>query len=245
LQSKYDSVLLRSALNDAFGTKKLGDAVTRLVLPAVDLSAGRIVVMKTPHLPHASSRDRHYGAVDAVLSTTAAPTYFPHASITTGSSYCDGGLWANNPTMVAYAEAMKIRECCKRTGIDTSFEPDEIWVLSVGTGITNYSLAPPRKNAGLGWWAPRLLNTTLLSQSQGTEALANYMIGSPRHHRVNFALPDESWKLDCVDRLDTLKHIGYRTAHEQLAFVREQFLYEPAVRYTPFGGEPALSTSTK
>lgn len=233
LQCKYDAAALRAILEGVFGAQTLGDAPTRLALPVVDLAAGKVVVMKTPHLPH-STRDLHYRAVDAVLSTTAAPSYFPHATITDGSAYCDGGLWANNPTLIGYAEAMKIRERCRRPNVDPTFEPHEIWVLSVGTGYTNYSLAPPKNSAGLAWWAPRLIDTTLLSQAQGTETLAQYLIGSPRHHRVNFALPDASWTLDCVDHLAALRHHGYSAAHVELAKVRKHFLYGFADPYLPF-----------
>lgn len=240
LQSKFHSRPLEEVLRSVFGTRKIGDAQVRLALPVIDLAAGRVMVLKTPHLPHASSRDRSFDAVDAVLGTTAAPTYFPHATIGAGSALCDGGLWANNPSVVAYAEALKIRECCQRPGIDPLFNVDEIMMLSVGTGKTVYSLAPPRRGAGLGWWAPRLINVTLLSQAQGMETLAQYLMGPTRHHRVNYVLPDPTWRLDNLEHLERLANNGYLAGHDNLSALRPIFFDEPAPRYTPFPELPGL-----
>ena len=70
-------------------------------------------------------------AVDAVLASAAAPTFFAEATvdgpIATGR-YIDGGLWANNPVLPAIAEAVG--------HLGTS--PDRIDVLSVGTMATTH-----------------------------------------------------------------------------------------------------------
>jgi patatin-like phospholipase/acyl hydrolase len=234
LQSKYDSVEMERALKEVFESRTLNDAKTiRLVIPAVDLSGGKTIVFKTPHLPHASSRDRHYLAADVVLATTAAPTYFPHAVIRQGSAYCDGGLWANNPSIVAYAEAVKIRECCKRQDVDPCFELQDISMLSIGTGTARYSMVPPEKKAGLGWWGPRIVDVMSHSQSQGMRWLSDFILGD-RHHRVDYDVPDSNWKLDSIELLDRLFHFGRQEAHNQLAALRPKFFREEAPPYQQY-----------
>ena len=235
LQPKYGAAPLETALRQVLGDQKIGDAQTRLVLPTVDLAAGRVVVFKTPHLPEAATRDRHYSAVQAALCTSAAPTYFPHATISPGSAFCDGGVWANNPSVVAYAEALKISDSCNRPGVDPTFAATEIFMLSVGTGETRFSLAPSRSSAGIGWWAPkRIIDVTLFAQAQGAHTTARYLLGADRLHRVDFLLPDSSWGLDSVNHLEKLANFGQLAAHERLSKLRPIFFTDVAPRFTPF-----------
>lgn len=43
--------------------------------------------------------------IDIGLATSAAPTYFPSILIE-NNQYVDGGIFANNPSMIAYTEAV-------------------------------------------------------------------------------------------------------------------------------------------
>lgn len=56
------------------------------------------------------------------LITSAAPTYFPCIEYSR-EWYIDGGIGANNPTMVSYVDAMELKEDFK--------------ILSIGTGFKN------------------------------------------------------------------------------------------------------------
>jgi patatin-like phospholipase/acyl hydrolase len=153
LQTKYTSAPLQKALERVFKEQLVGEIrKCRLVVPAVDVTVGRTVVFKTPHLP-GLTRDRHLRIADVLLATTAAPTYFPHADLRGEGAVVDGGLWANNPSLVAYTEASKIRECADRD-CDPQFDTTEVHILSIGTGEPRYSLRPPGDRAGLGWWGP-------------------------------------------------------------------------------------------
>lgn len=232
LRAKYDSRPLREALGGVFGHQLVGDITKcRLLIPAVDVSMGRTVVYKTPHLP-GLTRDRHYKLADVLMATTAAPTYFQHANVNGSGAIVDGGLWANNPSLVAYTEAMKIRECADRE-YDPRFDSSEIMLLSIGTGEPRYSLCPPNEMAGIAWWGPRVFNIASISQSQGISFQLQYLLGQ-RYRRINFELPDDSWSLDSIDLLPTLLHKGQITAHDQLAEVLSHFFASPAPDYVPF-----------
>ena len=232
-QSKYDGAKLREALIEIFGDRTLEEAKSRLLIPSVDLTSGKTIVFKTPHQPN-FIRDRHFRAVDVVLATTAAPIYFPHATIGPGTAYTDGGVWANNPSMVAYVEAIKIREVCARPHVDPCFEPHDIQILSIGTGRPKHSLTPTEIGAGLGWWAGHLLDVVFTSQAQGVENQARYVLGR-QYHRVDFELPDNTWALDSIELIPKLIHFGQEKATEHFAKLRHE-LFRSTVShpYKPF-----------
>ena len=233
LRTKYESEPLEGALRDFFGDRTVGMAgAARLLLPAVDLTRGDTVVFKTPHLPGRNSRDRRLLMRDVVRATTAAPTYFSHSVIRAGSAYCDGGLWANDPGLVAWVEAMKIRELCKRT-CDPCFDVDEIEVLSVGTGSNTVSITPPGKRAGVGFWLRHVAELMMLAQVRGTGHELKFLL-EDRLHRIDFPKPDhETWKLDSVEQIDKLMHFGHSAAHASLAKLKPIFFASKATPYVP------------
>ncbi|MBV8830601.1 MAG: patatin-like phospholipase family protein [Acidobacteriaceae bacterium] len=90
--------------------------------------------------------------VDAALSTSAAPTYFPPYQHPTFGYCIDGGVYANNPGCMAIAAALE-------SGIALS----EIVMLSIGTGQNpeNVQIVPPPTGYGpLMWMLPVSLNST-------------------------------------------------------------------------------------
>ena len=230
-QPKYDQKNLRRTLTEVFGTRTLADARTRVVVPAVDTIRGQTVVFKTPHQPN-FIRDRHFSAVDIALATAAAPTYFPHAVIGEGSSYLDGGLWANNPSMVAYVEAVKIGAVCSRPELDPEFRTDEIALLSIGTGRPRYFVSPPEEKAGLLWWSHKLFDVVSTSQSQSVDFQCQYVLGD-QYQRIDFDQPDV-WALDSVENLNSLIHLGHEEAAKHFANCRNLFFSTPAQQYHPF-----------
>ncbi len=232
LQTKYEAVPLHEAIAGVFGEQLVGEITKcRLLVPAVDITMGRTVVYKTPHLP-GLTRDRHYKIADVLMATTAAPTFFPHASLGGNGAVVDGGLWANNPSLVAYTEAMKIIESAGRD-CDPRFDSSDIQILSIGTGEPRYSLAPPADHAGIGWWGPRVFDVASISQSQGVSFQLQYLLGE-RYKRVNFELPDASWTLDSVQHLSALLHQGGIAAHDHLAPLLEEFFGSEAPDFLPF-----------
>lgn len=107
---------LRKALIDVFGTTTVGQLWTArgiaLAVPAVNMNNYRSWVFKTPHDPKSDHRDDEYTLVDVCLASTAAPLFRSLASIDRphgeGSNvFVDGGLWANNPILVALLEALR------------------------------------------------------------------------------------------------------------------------------------------
>lgn len=120
--SRYNSKKLSSYLHDEFGEARLGEISVPLIIPAVDIGSGGVHVLKSRY-DQGFYRDPKVRVADAVLASCAAPTFFnPH--IVENYSLIDGGLWANNPALVATIDAKR------RCGINLS----DLRILSVGTG---------------------------------------------------------------------------------------------------------------
>nr|CAA6829035.1 MAG: Patatin [uncultured Thiotrichaceae bacterium] len=123
---------LRSALQSAFGNKNLAsiyhDRNIGLVIPTVNMTTHKAWVFKTPHDPSSSHRDDEYSLVDVCLASSAAPVYRSLAAVknpgnsSTFDMFADGGLWANNPVLVALIEALRVAN-----------SEQNIEVFSVGT----------------------------------------------------------------------------------------------------------------
>lgn len=106
---------LEDSLKGVFGDMTVGqiwkERQIALAVPAVNLSNYRSWVFKTPHNPASNHRDDEYSLVEVCLASSAAPLFRSLAAIDskTDKSYnvfCDGGLWANNPVIVALTEVL-------------------------------------------------------------------------------------------------------------------------------------------
>ena len=139
--SRYSNKVLKDLLIDVFHNKTLGEIDTPLILPAVDIGNGCVHVFKSA-FDERFVRDQNVLIADAVLASCSAPTFFDPYFLSNTYQLADGGLWANNPALVATLEARN------RLGIPI----DEIRVLSVGTG-TSKSMYP----SSHGKWKDRLL----------------------------------------------------------------------------------------
>ncbi|NJK90496.1 MAG: patatin-like phospholipase family protein [Blastochloris sp.] len=102
---KYSSEGLHKALEELLESRKLGESKTRLLIPAFDPKFEGIHIFKTPHHKRLQTDFKEL-AVHVALATSAAPTYFtPHVK-DSGLELVDGGIWSNNPVMLAVAEGL-------------------------------------------------------------------------------------------------------------------------------------------
>lgn len=183
----YAQSALRSALEGVFHQQKLGDSTKRLLVPAWDVQNGGVYLFKTPH--HARlRRDWKISMVDVALATTAAPTYFPAADVD-GQRFIDGGVWANNPSVVAITEAVRT------LGVPL----ESIRVLNVGT--TDKLLGSPSQlqRAGFGRWATKAVPLVLAASSRGGQAVAQNLLGAERYHRFDAMVHAGLYSLDKID----------------------------------------------
>jgi hypothetical protein len=137
--------------------------------------------------------------------------------------------------MVGYAEAVKISSSCRRPGVDPEFIQEDVRMLSVGTGAHPYRLTPPGARAGLGYWGPVILDVMGAAQSQGIDFQAQYLLGN-RYMRVDFQDSGGSWKLDRVDVVEQLLHLGREAATSRWSAL-QLYLHHAASPLRPFPEE--------
>ncbi|MGH1163249.1 CBASS cGAMP-activated phospholipase (plasmid) [Bacillus mycoides] len=194
--SHYGNDGLIQVLQETFGDKLLKEVNTMVCIPSIEHQKASPKVYKTPHHPH-FIKDGNIEIWKIALATSAAPTYLPAAVIDDNECKIDGGLWANNPVLVAIAEAVKL-----------GYSLDQIKVLSIGTGTSLYEV--DNKHAirgGILSWGTNLVDFTMQAQSKGAFYTACYLIGN-RLSRIDFET-GVNYKLD-----NTESNILARLQHE-------------------------------
>ncbi|WP_114801065.1 CBASS cGAMP-activated phospholipase [Moraxella canis] len=174
-KAKYNSDILKDILVDWFGDALIGDLKHPVAIPSINYTTGSPVVFKTPH-HKGFKRDWRQKIVDVALATSAAPTYFKRHRIG-NSEYIDGGLFANNPSLIGLHEADKFFECSMK----------EVKILSIGTLSSKKTINPnANKKGGLTDWgegkfweaAQNIMDITLSSQQLFLDQIVRHRIGN-------------------------------------------------------------------
>jgi uncharacterized protein len=214
--SKYDNVPLRTALEDVFAEKKLGESSKRLVIPSLNLENGEVYIYKTAHHPRLE-RDYREKAVDVALATSAAPTFLPTHRSAMGVPLIDGGVWANNPVGLAVVEAIGVlgwpRESLRVLSLGCTSEP-----LGIGRGRS--------KGLGLGYWATRITELFMAAQSSSSTGTAYVLVNHDDVLRVDPQVPRGRFGLDVHQGIKSLRGLGYSEARKELPKVRRMFIDE-------------------
>jgi patatin-like phospholipase/acyl hydrolase len=224
LVSMYSNRPLKSALADAFGQTTLGDLRCRgksALITAFSLTKGKPRIFKTDHSAELTTDDE-YRICDIALASAAAPIYLPIVDLRSplnGSreSYCDGGLFANHPALLGYAEAVS------HLGI----APEMISVLSLSTPRSDRAERASSRNLiqrfllsrGLISWGTSLAGVMIDSTSEiSHEALRRLMCwqdtSNQRYMRVMLDKP-RGVDLDIATRraTETLLQLGAEKAY--------------------------------
>ncbi len=221
---KYPNDPLQIALanGNAFGEKRLGDSRCRLVIPSYNLAQDKVRVFKTPH--HKRLRtDWKIPAWKVALATSAAPTFFPSCKHVEDSRLVDGGVWANNPSVVGIAEAVSMLGC----------QLNDIRVLSLGTTTAQAERQDALDRGGLWQWASRqdIVDILANGQSTGTNGLAGHLIGPENLLRINPIVP-KAFALDAINKEKFLSQ-AEDTALNDGPQIAERFFHHYAAPYVP------------
>lgn len=172
---------LREVLLATFGTMTIKELYEKrgiaLCVPSVNAATYKAWVFKTPH-NQGKHRDNNYTLVDVCMASAAAPIFFPVAQFNNPDdskirdNFVDGGLWANNPSLIGLIEALGM--------ID--LKNHQLDILSVGTcdrpSGDPYSIENP--NWGLLNWrgGVNIVEMSLSSQSFGYTNATNFLCSS-------------------------------------------------------------------
>lgn len=167
LGAEYSNAVLRSELKHILGNLTLAQLQKKVAITAFDLdNEDRVPISRTwkPKIFHnflgADFKDGDRLVADIAAYTCAAPTYFPSVD-----GYIDGGVFANNPSMVGLAQAISEKNLPGERA-----KVEDVVLLSIGTGVTSTWIEGGDLNWGVADWARPLLDILL----DGVAGIADY-----------------------------------------------------------------------
>ena len=217
---KYDEAELVDALSDYFGNVKLSDLLKPNLVTAYDIRS-RNAKFFTSHDATAPKHD--FYVKDVARSTSAAPTYFEPARVKSlaGTPYplIDGGVFANNPTLCAYAEARTIDFASTLNHKEKPKLPTakDMIIVSLGTGGTEESYPYSEfKDAGMLKWIQPLIDIMMSGNAETVDyqvrQIFDTLSGKNKddYYRIEPELITASPKMDKADmkNLQALKADG-------------------------------------
>ena len=221
LYPKYKTTELVKKAESYFDDLTFADVKTDLIVTSVDIST------MTSHFHKSDFAEKNLGRIDeklskAIVASASAPVYFPVARNLKHSDFLiDGGIVANNPSMVGLIDALTFDRASKR-GIAKPKSLEDILLLSIGTGEqteTPYSLKPLLNTGGLDWLfqlpmgknekSTPLIDILMASQAKLIEFQSKTLLesASGKYYRINPKLGSKM-KLDDTSCFGELKNIS-------------------------------------
>ncbi|KAL4332251.1 hypothetical protein GQ457_07G025650 [Hibiscus cannabinus] len=159
---KYDGEYLHNIVREKLGETRLHQTLTNVVIPTFDIKKLQPKIFSSYEVKNNPCKNALLS--DICIGTSAAPTYLPAHQFETKDStgkveefnLIDGGVAANNPTLVAINEVTK--EITRGSPDFFPIKPDDytrFLVLSLGTGSKKCEEKYPAQMASkwglLGW----------------------------------------------------------------------------------------------
>lgn len=221
---------IEQILSAEFEAARLKDSATDILITSYDTINKKPFYFRSRKAQEDPNND--YKISDICRATSAAPTYFPPKALTYNGadstskhlSLIDGGVFANNPSMLAYVEAMEIWkqdpvykaqfaaktsalfEASKEMGADPN--PDDfappILFVSLGTGQTKKSY-PHTLNGWGALKAESIIDILMQGVSESVHYQMQYIMppyldknqkSHPRYYRLNIDIDAAYAKMD-------------------------------------------------
>lgn len=204
---KYDPEGLESVFEKYFGKSELKDLLKPSLIPVYDLSRGKNYFFRQQK---ALTSPRHnFYVKDLLRGATSALSYFPPAQISTVNDrehrcFIDGGVFANNPALSAYAEFRYH---------NSNLHAKDTMMLSLGTGRKTTNLDC---EVTANWGAAEWLYQGSYLTSNAVASASDYQLNAvydnkPNYLRLDASFDDEqSSSMDNTDKeyLDYLISLG-------------------------------------
>lgn len=212
----YQSTNMEKRLKEYFGDVTLNQLLKPCLIPTYETGL-RQTYFFGQHKAKDDPASRNYFIRDVCRATSAAPSYFEPAHIKSEAGYShsfiDGGIFANNPGMCAYAEVR---------GASDDPKAADMYIVSIGTGSAkqSYDYDAIKNKWTMGMIQP-IIDMMMSGVSETThfelikifEAVnnrKNYIRIEPADlESVNEEMDDASPK-----NLDDLKTLGDKTAQD-------------------------------
>lgn len=151
---KYPTIGIDKVLGDVFAAGRFSTAKTKLLVPSYDQEKDQPMHFKSWDC------DKDLCYFDVCRATSSAPTYFGAYE----GKYSDGGLFANDPSLNAYAEAKLL------------WPGEQIKVLHLGTGFKPSSKKCP-SNGGASEWLPAILGILMSAPARDVDYMCKAILG--------------------------------------------------------------------
>jgi predicted acylesterase/phospholipase RssA len=199
---KYPADGLEDMLGRYFADVRLKDCLTDVIVPVYEIERRRPF-----HFRSSEARvrtDSDYAMTRVLRAATAAPTYFEPAQVPNPRhndhyTLIDGAVFAANPAMLAYGEALELFP-----------DASEVLLLSLGTGELTRRLAyEDVRSWGAPHWARQLFNIMMDGNTQSvhqqmTKVLPPDEKGRRRYYRLQLRLDVGN------DEMDDTSEANYR-----------------------------------
>jgi len=200
LDERYPSDGIDDLLMEKFQDAELKDALKDILVTSYDIENRQPYFFKRRKAINNSINRNHF-LRDVCRATSAAPTYFEPAKVPTivnsepkyadegNNSRCliDGGVFANNPALCAYAEAIRLK-----------INPETILLVSLGTGKSTRPIeCDEAKQWGMAGWVKPVLSVVM-------DGVADAV-----HYQLTNLLPDINSERARYYRFDSPLNEGY------------------------------------
>lgn len=219
---RYDPKALKKMLTEILGDRKFWQAQTRLCIPSFDGRHGEVYIFKTPHHPD-FRKDGQERMTKVAAATAAAPTIFPPL-VDGGYTFVDGGVWANNPVMIALVDALSCFDVPR----------ENVRILSLGCGDDPYVVDRPKITMGGMYVWRDIIYGAMRLQSLNALGQACLLIGADRVLRIDAPANEEKIAMDDWNRASVeLPGCANAALGEKGFQVADMFLGERAAKFIP------------
>lgn len=207
ITAKYSNENLIEELAVFFGEIKLGNLPKKVAIPTFRLNAEYDFDKTSAGWEHGwkpkifhnfegdgtnkDYSDKDYEVKKVALYTSSAPTYFPVAD-----GYIDGGVFANNPSNIAIAQAI-----AHNNSPNERARLEDISLLSIGSGVTLQSKKEKDADWGSVQWVSPLIDILMEGVAGIADFQAKQLLGQ-RYSRLQIYFNEENKiNLDDVGKL--------------------------------------------
>ncbi|KAJ4745202.1 Patatin [Rhynchospora pubera] len=222
---RYDGKYLRNIIREKLEETRISETLTRVVIPTFDIKLLQPTIFSTTEGRSKPVKDALLS--DICISTSAAPTFFPAHNFTIKDAprdfhLVDGGVAANNPTMLAINHVRRKIILDKDPNVK-AVDYKKLKVLSLGTGSAaidaNYD-APQVAKWGMFRWfysngSSPLMETFNQASSDMVDIHVSALFQELDHQDNYFRIQDDSLSgtttsldVSTKENLEALEKIG-------------------------------------
>ena len=207
LRPKYSTKALEKLAENLFDEINLSDTLKPFMTTSYDLIRAKEIFFDS--LNAKKKPVKNFKLRDVVIATSSAPVYFNAKKLTSQNAKVynciDGGIFANNPALIAYAEARNIDFKKFLDSTKPSFpDSSDMILISIGTGKKeSYKNYEHLKTKGGAKWVIPIIDILFSAQSNTDDFVLrkifdsskqkwNYYRLNPRLHRGAIELDNTS-----------------------------------------------------